>query len=271
MFSFIIHGQPIINNIIRANITYSLPSKKLLGKRIIITGGNSGVGFAMAKKFVKEGAIVLIAGRNQESLKKASNEVGCLYLELDVQQIDTFENFLSNSYDLLGGIDILVNNAGISLHEGLWDNVTPKKFDSQMDTNLKGPYFLSQKFVKLLDEKKQDQGQILFISSERGTFVDYMPYGLTKVALNSFVKGLSYLLVNKGIRVNAIAPGITTSKMTGYTENGNLYNSYNIKKRVYLAGEIAEVTCFVLSNNATCISGQIIECNNGNSINAHWK
>lgn len=265
---WIIKGVP--NNIVQANISYLRPDARLEGKRIIVTGGSRGLGFAMAQKFMREGAAVLIAGRNESVLRKASEQLGCEFLVLDVACIDTFESFLTEAESRLRGVDVLVNNAGISLHEGNFRNVSLNQFESQFDTNLKGGYFLSQKFVARLEEKKQG-GSILFVSSERGSYVDDLPYGLTKVAVNSLVQGLSNRLVKSGIRVNAVAPGVTTSEMTGFKADGNLYCDYNINDRVYLPEEVAEVATFLLSDASKCLNGQILVCNEGKSINAHWR
>lgn len=267
-FRWIIKGVP--NNIVQANISYLRPDARLEGKRIIVTGGGRGLGFAMAQKFMREGAAVLIAGRNESVLRKASEQLGCEFLVLDVTCIDTFESFLTEAESRLRGVDILVNNAGISLHEGNFRNVSLNQFESQFDTNLKGGYFLAQKFVTRLEEKKQG-GSILFVSSERGSYVDDLPYGLTKVAVNSLVQGLSNRLVKSGIRVNAVAPGVTTSDMTGFKADGNLYCDYNINDRVYLPEEVAEVATFLLSDASKCLNGQILVCNEGKSINAHWR
>jgi NAD(P)-dependent dehydrogenase (short-subunit alcohol dehydrogenase family) len=165
----------------------------------------------------------------------------------------------------------LVNNAGISLHEGNIMNVTQEQFDAQINTNLRGGYFLAQKFIEYFEKNNQSNGSILFVSSERGFYVDDLPYGLTKSAVNSLVQGLAYRVIKKGIRVNAIAPGVTTSDMTGFKSDENLYVSYNANERVYLPEEVAEVACFLLSDVSKCLSGQILVCNESKSVNAHWR
>lgn len=266
-----IKNGPTITKHITADIHYISATDKLKGKRIIITGGGRGLGLAMAKKFMAEGAEVLIAGRNEETLAEKAAELNCKYLKLDVQNCEEFDNFIKQAHEMLGSINCLVNNAGISLHEGEIINVTEEQFDSQISTNLKGGYFLSQKFIKYFENSKQKFGNILFVSSERGFFTDDLPYGLTKVAINSLVKGLAYRVARKNIRVNGIAPGVTTSDMTGFKANENLHAPWNTNERVYLPEEVAEVASFLLSDAANCLSGQILECNNGKTANAHWK
>ena len=267
--SFLLHGE---KSPTYANITYLKPNEQLTGKKIIITGGGRGLGFAMAKKFVSEGAEILIAGRNCETLAKSANELGCKYLQLDVQNIGSFKDFIDEADTILGGINCLVNNAGISLHEESFLHVTPSQFDSQFDTNLKGVFFLTQCFINKCNESKINYTKnILFVSSETSITADERPYGLTKAALNSLVQGLAHRYVNKEFRINAIAPGVTASEMTGLSSKGDLTFDYNITKRCYLPEEVAEVASFLLSDASNCINGQILLCNEGKTINARWK
>lgn len=266
-----IKNGPTVVKHTTADIHYLNPDNKLAGKKIIITGGGRGLGYAMAKKFVSEGADVLIAGRNEDLLAEKANELNCKYLKLDVQNSSEFDKFIEQAHKLLGGVNCLVNNAGISLHEGEIRNVTEEQFDSQISTNLKGGYFLAQRFIKYFENSRQEYGNILFVSSERGFFTDDLPYGLTKAAVNSLIKGLAYRLAGNHIRVNGIAPGVTTSDMTGFKADGNLYAPWNTGERVYLPEEVAEVAGFLLSDAANCLSGQILECNNGKTANTHWR
>lgn len=265
---FILRGTPVKK--ISANISYLKPNSRLTGKKIIITGGGRGLGFSMAKKFTEEGAEVLISGRNESTLKEAANKIGCKYTVLNVQDTTSFDSFINNANSILGGADCLVNNAGISLHEPTFFDVTPESFDLQIATNLRGGFFLTQSFTKLLLRENR-KGNILFISSETGDTADIRPYGFTKAAINSMVQGLASLFISKGIRVNAVAPGITASDMTGFSSNGNLYIDDNAAERIYLPEEVAETACFLLSNASGCISGQIIVCNNGKTINSRCK
>ena len=252
-----------------AQVSLTEPGKRLMGKRIVVTGGTGGIGQAMAGRFVGEGARVLICGRNGDKLRQVAQELGCEYLVLDVTKVESFDSFVTDAVEKLGGIDCLVNNAGISLHES-FQTVTPEGFDQQLATNLKGPFFLSQRVLDYM-EKQAVQGHVLFVSSETGETADIRPYGLTKAAVNSLVQGLAYLYARQGIRVNAIAPGVTASAMTGFDADGNLACSFNVNGRVYLPEEMAEVAAFLLSDASGCISGQIITCNNANTINARWK
>lgn len=267
-FKYVLNGTPIQN--ITADISYLQPNGRLSGKKIIVTGGGKGLGAAMATKFVSEGALVLISGRNEETLKEKAEQIGCQYLTLDVQKTDSLDKFIHDADRILGGVDCLVNNAGISLHEPTFFDVTPDTFDAQIATNLRGGFFLTQSFTKLLLQEKR-KGNVLFVSSETGETVDIRPYGFTKAAINSMVQGLACLFVKNGIRVNAVAPGITASDMTRLKTDGNLFLECNATNRVYLPEEVAETACFLLSDASGCISGQVVVCNNGRTINPRWK
>ena len=265
--SFLLHGEtkPLF-----ANISYLSPNKTLQGKKVVITGGGRGLGFAMAKKFKAEGAEVLIAGRNLKVLEESAQTIGCDYLQLDVSNPSEFDAFMKKAVDKLNGINVLVNNAGISLHENTFFDVTPDTFDMQVDTNLKGAFFLTQSFIRHIKESGL-KACVLFVSSETGDTMDFRPYGFTKAAINSMVQGLAYLFAKDGIRVNAVAPGITASDMTGLKTEGDINYSGNIIGRVYMPEEVAETAAFLISDAAGCVSGQIITCNNAKTINARWK
>lgn len=268
ILNYLIHGNPPVYKTV-ANISFLEPKNQLDGKKIIITGGNRGLGFAMAKKFKDEGADVLISGRNLDTLVSSANKIGCKYLQLDLKNILSFQTFIDKADEILGGINCLVNNAGISLHEDGFLNVDLNQFDSQFNTNLKGPFFLTQCFIRKCNENNtKGTKNILFISSETSMTVDERPYGLTKVALNSLVQGLAYRYVNQNYRVNAIAPGVTLSDMVGKTDRDNLYNG---AFRYYLPEEVAEVASFLISDISNCLNGQILLCNEGKTINARWK
>lgn len=249
-----------------AQITCLEPNARLRGKKIIVTGGGRGLGLAMTKKFIAEGAEVLITGRNEETLKKVAQETGCKYLPFDVTDFDGMDAFMDNADRILGGANVLVNNAGISLHEKNILSVSQEGFDSQFDTNLKAGYFLSQKFLAAYQRAERKGGSILFLSSERGQHVDDLPYGLIKAAINSLTQGLAKLLIRDNIRINAIAPGVTATEMTGRTAD-DLYAGQYSTGRYYLPEEVAEIACFLISDAAGCLSGQILVCNNGKSIN----
>ena len=254
-------------SVVKPEIVQKTPTEMFSNKNILITGGGSGLGYYIAQKLSNEGAKVTITGRKEEKLKKAVNEIrnNVEYMVYDVRKCDS--DFMKTIYNKFGKIDCLINNAGISLHEGNMLNVTMEGFENQFDTNLKGAYFLAQEYVRIIKENNQKEGNIISISSERGKQCDDIPYGLTKVAINSLVEGMSRRFYKDGIRINAVAPGITASDMTNIKRDGDLYCNYNASERYFMPEEVAEVVAFLVSEYSKCISGEIIHCDAGNHLN----
>lgn len=266
---FILASQP--DAFVQVNVGQIQAGNILQGKKIVITGGGSGLGYAMAKKFISEGAEVVISGRNADKLKAAAEKIGsfnCKTVVADVCDVAHSMDFLENAKELLDGrIDCLVSNAGVSLHENIYTNVTVEGFDKQFDTKFRAGYFLGKAFLEMKTMEKQPNAELLYITSETGDQVYDIPYGMTNAALNSMVGAFSRRVYQQGIRVNAIAPGVTLTEMTrDYAESsdGNLY------RNSFLPEEVAEVACFLLSDASKCISGEVIHCNAGNHLKAFW-
>lgn len=268
---YIIKGVPEIN----LEIVQKTPSELFHNKRILITGGGRGLGFYIAKKCIDEGAEVIITGRKEETLKKAIDKLGknAKCKVLDVEKVEKIDTFVKECIEEYGHIDCLINNAGVSLHENDITDVTVEGFNSQINTNLRGAYFLAKSYIKYLEEIKNDsiKGNIIFISSERGAQCDQIPYGLTKIAINSLTEGLARKYYTKGIRVNAVAPGITASEMTGINKDSNLYCNRNASERYFIPEEVAEVVAFLISDYSKCISGEVIYTDAGDHLNPWWK
>lgn len=266
---YIVSGQPEVHT--TAQIAIKSPSNILADKRILVTGGSKGIGYAIAKKFVEEGAKVMITGRKEDVLKNSAESIGCLYWCMDVSDTTSVRQQYEVADKVIGGFNCLINNAGISLHEKSFFDVTEEKFDSQFSTNLRGSYFITQLFCQKCKDEERSNSKVIFLSSQRGTFVDDIPYGLTKTTINSLVQGLAYDLIAFGIRVYGLAPGATLTDLIGEETNGNLYYDVNRSKRLYLPEEVAEVAVFLLTDMANCLSGNILVCDEGRSINTYKK
>ena len=271
---FILASQP--DAFVQVNVGQIQAGNILQRKKIVITGGGSGLGYAMAKKFISEGAEVVISGRNADKLKVAAEKIGssnCKTVVADVCDVAHSMDFLENAKELLDGrIDCLVSNAGVSLHENIYTNVTVEGFDKQFDTKFRAGYFLGKAFLEMKTKETQPNAELLYITSETGDQVYDIPYGMTNAALNSMVGAFSRRVYQQGIRVNAIAPGVTLTEMTrDYAESsdGNLYRNC-ASGRTFLPEEVAEVACFLLSDASKCISGEVIHCNAGNHLKAFW-
>ena len=251
----------------------STPSNMLKNRNILITGGGRGLGYYIAQKCIAENANVVITGRNEATLRKATLDLGerCHYIVFDATNVSGISKMLLEAEALIGGrkIDSLVSNAGISLHERNFHNVTEAGWDKQMDTNLKGNYFLTKEFIEYLETKDYKKGNIVVITSERAKRPDDIPYGLTKTATSSFIQAMARKVIEEGIRMNGVGPGVTASDMTGYDRDGNLYAEWQTGKRIFMPEEVAEVVNFLLSDLSECISGEIITCDQGRYIE-HW-
>ena len=271
---FILASQP--DAFVQVDVGQIQSGNILKDKKIVITGGGSGLGFAMAKKFISEGAEVVISGRNADKLNAAAEKLGngnCKTVVADVCDVAHSKEFLEKAKELLGGkIDCLVSNAGVSLHENIYTNVTVEGFDKQFNTKFRAGYFLGKAFLEMKTKEEQPNAELLYITSETGDQVYDIPYGMTNAALNSMVGAFSRRVYQQGIRVNAIAPGVTLTEMTrDYAESsdGNLYRNC-ASGRTFLPEEVAEVACFLLSDASKCISGEVIHCNAGNHLKAFW-
>lgn len=265
---YIVKGVP--EKKIFVNISQS-PNRRLLeGKNILITGGSRGIGYYIAKKCIEEGAQVLICGRSIGSLVKAQKDLGgecnnCHIMQFDVANSEGIKGFINEAFEKLGGrIDCLVNNAGISYHEGSFRNVTEQGFDEQFNVNYKGSYFMAKYYIEAVEVRKQVAANILFITSERGSFCTEIPYGLSKASIKSLVGSLSRNLYgSENIRINALAPGVTATDMTGHNINGDYSSKGSPIGRVFHPVEMAEVAAFLLSDYSSCISGETIHCDAG--------
>lgn len=269
MANYILFSEP--KQIIKVECGQIKNGELLKNKNIVITGASRGIGEAMAKRCLEEGANVIITGRNIETLKKTAKKLGekCYFIQFDISDISKDEEFLNECESIFKApIDSLINNAGISLHEDNLFNVTEESYDKQMNINLKGTYFLSQAFMKYKLKQENTNSSLLIISSQAAEYSSEIPYGLTKAALNSLIAALAKKGYQKGIRVNAISPGVTISDMTkeyAVVSDGNMWADGNAG-RYFLPEEVAEIVIFLLSNASICINGEIIHCNAGNHI-----
>lgn len=266
--TYVISGVP--QKIVKVPVAQIQYGGILEGKKILITGGSRGLGYAIAKRCLEEKAVVTITGRSKEVLEEAKKSLGnpenLFVFEHDVRQYDKDDELILNARRAMNGIDCLINNAGVSVHNIDYSNCTEEQWDRQMYTNLKGVYFLTQAYMKYYEEVGKKSGKIINMVSERGLYGDDVPYGMAKRALISYTEGLARKLILKGVRVNAIAPGVTATEMTGYDPEDNLFRRYAVGRRVLLPEEIAEVAIFMISDASNCISGQVIACNEGNHL-----
>ena len=260
-------------DIVKVNIAQIQYGKILKGKSVLITGGSSGIGFAIARKCIDEGAAVIITGRNKEKLGRAAEQINSPLLKTlvwDVSDISQHEKKLSEALGLIGKkVDILVNNAGVLGGHRQFLDLTEKVWDDIYSVNSKGLVFLTQCIVKKWIGEKQ-QGKIINMSSMRGALgVQDGPYGMSKWSLNGLTHGLGLKLAPLGIIVNGIAPGIIATDsiaIKNINAKENVYFGEIPVTRIGLPEEIAELAIFLMSDAANYIVGQTIICDGGYTL-----
>lgn len=265
LWQWVYKGIPVQK--INAAISTIDASQVLCGKKILITGGSKGIGYQIAKRYIAEGAEVVIVGRDEEKLSSAANDLGCQYLTYDLTNMHDLPSLVQQSAELLGGLNGLVNNAGVCNIDNGFLNVTENSYDEQFTLNVKSPFFLTQAFVQYCIDHSVESSGIVFITSERGLYPDDAPYGMTKAALGNIVAGIARRFAFKGIHCNAIAPGVTADTKQHPELQDDAYLKGAIGKRYILPDELAEVAVFLMSDASKCISGEIIPCNQAN----HYK
>lgn len=262
------HGMRITH----ANISYVNYGAILKGKHVLITGGGSGIGLAVAKKFAACGAEVIITGRNEGKLRDAAKVVGdgsVKYLVWDVSDISLISEHLSLCRSIFDSqIDILINNAGIA-PEKFFGEVDEVEWSRIYDNNLKGAFFLTQQIVfDWQQEEFAGYKKILNICSQGGFVGATYPYRMSKWDIRGFTEGLGMALVSKNIIVNGIAPGVVKTAMQQFSLNQgeNLYTDQNPIRRVCLPEEIAELALFLCGDASNFIVGQTIVCDGGYTL-----
>jgi 3-oxoacyl-[acyl-carrier protein] reductase len=178
---------------------------KLKNAKILITGGSSGLGKAMAVELVAQGANVVITGRDKQKLESVANEIGCMALHFDVSNYDSITGNVAKAIELLGGLDVLINNAGIGKFD-LVEDVKIEDFENVFATNVFGLAILTQEVVKYF--KLQNKGNIINIASTAAVkgFAYGTVYAASKFALRGMTQSWQAELRKYNIRVMLVNP-----------------------------------------------------------------
>jgi len=239
------------------------PRRRFEGQVALVTGGNSGLGLAVARGLVDEGARVVIAGRNAQSLARAADGLGpnAHAAVADVTRLADLDRLMGEVRSFSGGrLDVVFANAGVAIFKPLADN-TEADWDAVMDANLKGLYFTVQKAVPLMREG----GAIVLnasVAASKGNPIGSL-YGASKAGVRSLGRTIAAELVTRGIRVNTVSPGpIETpifqrgdapQDMVDAIKRGMIER--NPMKRMGTPEEVAAAVLFLASREASYITG----------------
>lgn len=246
------------------------PSGKLSGKVAIITGGDSGIGRAVAIHYVKEGAKVVIAYLNEHEdaneTKDYIEALGgtCVLIPGDIRDKNFCEYLATETMDLFGKIDILVNNAGVQYQQKSLLDISDEQFNNTMKTNVYGMFYLTKSVLKYM----KPGANIINVSSIT-TFYgepELIDYVTTKGAIVGFTRSLATNLADKNIRVNAVAPGFFWTPLQPACWEAEKIPTLSADIPMKRAGqtyEIAPLFVFLANEDSSFITGQVIHINGG--------
>ena len=241
-------------------------------KVAIVTGGGSGIGLAIAGKFVENNITTIIVGRDKQKLKKAKEKLGelCVPMDCDLNDLNAIPKLVNEIIRQYGRIDILVNNAGINLKKEFTE-VSDEEFQKILLTNVSAVFTLSREVVKCMLEKKT--GSIINISSMASQYgiPKVIAYTASKSAIEGMTRAMAVELSPKGIRVNCIAPGFISTDMSAKALNTDTERKQKVMSRTPMGhlgdpADIANAALYLANGEASYVTGIILPVDGGNSI-----
>ena len=245
----------------------------LSGKIAVVTGGNSGIGYATAERFKQDGATVIITGRSQDRVQQAAGKLGVTGLVADVNSVAAITQLADRIKQQHGGVDILFINAGV-FEPAPVGSISEEMFDRQMGINFKGALFTLEKFVPILNEG----ASVINLSSINAHtgMTNTAVYAASKAAMNSYTKTAATELAPRRIRVNSINPGpintpifgktgMPEEQLTGFA--GAMQEVVPLK-RFGKPEEVASVAAFLASDEAAYVTGSEYTVDGGAILNA---
>jgi 3-oxoacyl-[acyl-carrier protein] reductase len=244
--------------------------KALKNKVALVMGGSKGIGLAVVKAFLREGAKVVFTGRNKTDLQKTHKILdtkNAAFMEWDVSDIEKCPLLMRSAFDVFGPIDVLVNNAGIYRINGRqesFEEMTEEYFIKMNRTNFIGPRNMCENYIDLIKDKKGKILNILSITAlmAPGRMNKYeWTYYVSKYAFLVYTKALS-LTIQDNITVNAIAPGPIKTCMS-WKPGQSIVETKSPNARMGLPEEVAELALMLAGDTGDTISGQVLCCDGG--------
>jgi glucose 1-dehydrogenase len=242
-------------------------------KTVLITGGAKGIGYAIARQFISEGAQIVIADVDETAGAKCVEEFDgkCVFVKTDVSKTADVQNLVATAIKTFGSIDVLINNAAV-VHAAEFLDLTEADFDRVIGINLKGAFMVGQTVAKQMVKQVESgsmPGVIVNMSSVNAVFAiaNQVPYSVSKGGVGQLTKVMALSLAPYGIRVNAIGPGSIMTDMLA-SVNSNPEAKARILSRTPLGrigepSEIATIASFLASDAASYITGQTIFADGG--------
>ena len=241
-------------------------------KIAIVTGGASGIGLAIARKFVQINITTIIVGRDKQKLDAAKDEMGelCIPISFDLNDLSSIPTLVDQVIKQFETIDILVNNAGINLKKELTE-VTDEEFQKIMHTNVTAMFALSREAVKHM--VKNGSGSIVNISSMASQYgiPKVIAYSASKAAIEGMTRAMAVELSPKGIRVNCIAPGFIATEMSAKALDSDKERKDKVLSRTPMGAlgmpaDIGDAAVFLATSASAYITGVVLPVDGGNSI-----
>lgn len=242
--------------------------KNLKDKVAVITGGNSGIGYATAKELKEKGVHVIITGRRKEAVEKAASAINVIGMVADQTNLEDIDRLVSEVAKQFGKVDILLINAGISQFAPI-EAMEEKMFDDIMNVNVKGAYFTLSKFIPILNEN----ASVVLLSSTAASTPspNISVYSASKAAVNAIVKVAALELASRKIRVNAVSPGPVATEIMDKSGISDPKTQEHILNGIPLARfgnptEVAKLMAYLSGSDAAFITGSEFIIDGGQSI-----
>lgn len=250
-------------------------TRLLQGKNVLIVGGTGNVGQACALKCIQSGANVVITGSTEKTVNEAIDTIISIDklseervngVVLNLKYVSTFPEIMKEIVDIVprNQIDILINCAGLLGPSSFWET-SEESYDSIMDVNVKGVFFITQEVAKHMISNRIC-GHILNISSSSSMRPAKTPYCVSKWAVRGFTVGMAEELIKYGIVVNAIAPGPIKSAMLGMEDEKSIYHETNPAGRYSTPEEVANLAVIMISDLGNMIVGDSVYISGGSGI-----
>ena len=246
------------------------PAGKLRGQVALITGGDSGIGRAVAIAYALEGARVAIlnnvrmddAAETQRLVEARGGE--CLTIQADVRQLDDCARAVQETVDAYGGLDVLVNNAAYQMMQRQFEDVTVEQFQRTVETNLYGTFYMTKAAMPHLGEGAViiNTGSIIGFTGKE-FLIDYTA---SKGAIHTFTKSLALMLADRGIRVNGVVPGPVWTPNIPATMDADMVEGYDSGNALGRAGqpeELAPAFVYLASQDSSFVTGSLLEVTGG--------